>query len=51
MKQRVLALEGGVLLVLGTTFIVSGRFMGAAIIIGLALLAAACAWALWPAQR
>lgn len=51
MRGRVLAVEGGVLLILGATFIVTGRFMGAAIVIGLASLAAACAWALRPADR
>jgi hypothetical protein len=51
MTGRVLAVEGGVLLILGATFIVSGRLLGAAILIGLASLAAACAWALWPTHR
>ena len=46
MKPRVLALEGGVLLVLGTASILSGRFLGAAILVGLATLAGASAWAL-----
>jgi hypothetical protein len=45
MKQRVLALEGGVLLILGVASILSGRFLGAAILVGLAVLAAASAWA------
>ncbi len=47
MKQRVLALEGGVLLLLGLANIVNGRFLGAAILVGLATLAAVSAWALW----
>jgi hypothetical protein len=47
MKQRVLALEGSVLLLLGVASIVSGRLLGAAILVGLATLAAASAWALW----
>jgi hypothetical protein len=51
MKQRVLALEGGVLLLLAVASILSGRFLGAAILVGLATLAAATAWALWPADR
>ena len=51
MKERVLAIEGGVLLVLGAANIVSGRFLGAAILVGLASLAATCAWALWPTDR
>lgn len=49
MKGRLIGIEAGVLLVLGTANLVTGRFLGAAIIIGLASLAAACAWALWPA--
>jgi hypothetical protein len=48
MKQRVLALEGGVLLLLGVASILSGRFLGAAVLVGLATLAAATAWAVWP---
>jgi hypothetical protein len=51
MKGRVLALEGGVLLVLGAANILSGRFLGAAVLIGIASLAAACAWAIWPTNR
>jgi hypothetical protein len=31
--------------------VVTGRFLGAAILVGLATLAAASAWALWPTQR
>jgi len=51
MKQGVLALEGGVLLILGVASIVSGRFLAAAILMGLAMLAAASAWALWTADH
>jgi hypothetical protein len=47
MKQRVLALEGGVLLVLGVASILSGRLLGAAILVGLGMLAGASAWAFW----
>jgi hypothetical protein len=47
MRQRVLAVEGGVLLLLGMANVVTGRFLGAAILVGLATLAAASAWALW----
>jgi hypothetical protein len=47
----VLALEGGVLLVLGVASILSGRLLGAAILVGLATLAAASAWALWPSRH
>jgi hypothetical protein len=49
-KERVFAIEGGVLLVLGAANIVSGRFLGAAILVALATLAAACVWVLWPAR-
>jgi hypothetical protein len=51
MKQGVLAVEGGVLLILGVASILSGRLLGAAILVGLATLAAASAWALWSTQR
>ena len=51
MKQRVLALEGGVLLLLGVASVLNGRFLGAAILVGLAGLAAASAWAFWAAGR
>lgn len=51
MKHRVLALEGGVLLLLGLANIINGRFLGAAILAGLAALAVAGAWALWAANR
>ena len=51
MRKRVLAIEGGVLLVLAAANIVSGRFLGPAILVGLASLAAASAWALWPANH
>jgi hypothetical protein len=46
MKHRVLAVEGGVLFLLGTASIISGRYVGAAILVGLAVLAVAAAWAL-----
>jgi hypothetical protein len=50
-KGLVIAIEAGVLLVLGAASIVSGRFLGAAVLVGLASLAAASAWALWPTAR
>ncbi|HXN01030.1 MAG TPA: hypothetical protein VN973_03975 [Candidatus Dormibacteraeota bacterium] len=50
-KALIIALEGSVLLLLGAASIVSGRFFGAAILVGLASLAAASAWALWPSGR
>jgi len=51
MKGRVLAIEAGVLLILGAANIVSGRLLGAAILLALGVLAASCAWALWPTDR
>jgi hypothetical protein len=48
MRGRVFAAEASVLAVLGVTFIVTGRFLGAAILLGLSLLAATVAWASWP---
>lgn len=50
-KGLVIAVEAAVLLMLGATSILSGRFFGAAILVALATLAAASAWALWPASR
>jgi len=50
-KWVVFALEAIALLVFGAANILSGRFLGAAIVIGLATLAAACAWALRPTGR
>jgi hypothetical protein len=46
LKGLVIAAEAIVLLVLGAANIVSGQFLGAAILIGIASLTAACAWAL-----
>ena len=51
MKPRVLAVEGGVLLLLAVASMLSGRFLGAAVLVGLGTLAAASAWALWIADR
>jgi hypothetical protein len=47
-KGLVVAVEAIVLLPLGLANIVSGQVFGGAIVVGLAILAAACAWALWP---
>ncbi len=49
LKGLVIAAEAVVLLLLGAANIVSGQLLGAAILVGLASLAAICAWALWPA--
>lgn len=51
MRERVLAVEGGVLLVLGTANIINGRFLGAAVLIGIASVTVACAWAMWSTNR
>jgi hypothetical protein len=50
-KARVLAAEGGVLALLGLAFLLTGRFLGAAVLLGLGALGATSAWALWPADR
>lgn len=49
-RGLIIAAEAVVLLVLGTANIVSGQFLGAAILFGIASFAAAYAWALWRAQ-
>ena len=48
MRGRILAAEGGVLAILGVTLVVTGRFLGAALLLGLSLLAVTCAWAFLP---
>ncbi len=48
LKGLIIAVEAGILLVFSIADVVSGQFVGAAILIGIASLAAACAWALWP---
>jgi hypothetical protein len=50
-KARIFAAEGGVLAILGMAFIVSGRLLGAALLLALSLLAAACAWTVGPEGR
>ena len=50
-KGLVVAGEAIVLLALGLANIVSGQLLGGAIVIGLGMLAAACAWALWPSHH
>jgi hypothetical protein len=47
-KGLVVAVEAIVLLALGAANIVSGQVFGGTIVLGLAILAAACAWMLWP---
>jgi hypothetical protein len=49
LKGLVIAGEALILLVLGAANIASGQLLGAAILLGLALLAGGSAWALWPA--
>ena len=51
MRAWALAAEGGVLAVLGVAFIVTGRLLGAALVLGLSLLAVICAWTFWPTMR
>ena len=48
LKGPIIAAEAVVLLVLGAANIVSGQFLGAAILIAIGSLAAGCAWAFWP---
>ena len=47
LKSLVVAVEALVLLLLGAANLVSGQLLGAAILIGIGALAAACAWAVW----
>jgi hypothetical protein len=51
MKARVLVAEGGVMVILAVASLVTGRFIGAALLLGLGLLAATSGWALWPTER
>lgn len=51
MRSRIFAAKGGVLAVLGVAFIVTGRYFGAALVLGLSVLASTCAWAFWPSER
>jgi hypothetical protein len=50
LKGLIIAVEAGILLVFSVAEVVSGQFLGAAILLGIAALSAACAWALWPAR-
>ncbi len=50
LKGLIIGAEAIVLLALGAANIVSGQLLGAAILIGIAALAAVCAWALWRAE-
>ena len=47
----VVAVEAIVLLALGAAYILSGQLLGGAIVVGLGMLAAACAWVLWPSDN
>lgn len=51
LKWLIIAAEAAALLVLAAANIVSGQFLGATILLAIASLAAACAWALWPTSR
>ena len=50
-KGLVVAVEAIVLLALGAANILSGQLLGGAIAVGLGMLAAACAWVLWPSDN
>ncbi len=50
LKGPIIAAEAVILLVLGVANIVTGQFLGAAILIAIGTLAAGCAWAFWPAR-
>jgi hypothetical protein len=50
-KRVLFAIEAVVLLVLGAADIMTGQLLGAAILLGVASLAAGCAWALSPVGR
>ena len=47
-RSRVLALEGATMTILATAYLISGRLLGAAILVLLGALAFVCAWALLP---
>ena len=47
MRARILAAEGGTLIVLGAANALTGRYLASAILIALGGLAMACAWAFW----
>jgi hypothetical protein len=51
MRSRIVAAEGGVLLILGVANSITGRLFAAAVLLLLGMLALACAWALWPTNR
>ena len=51
LKSVLIAAEAVVLLVVSFADVVSGQFLGAAILLGIASLAAVCAWALWPRDQ
>jgi uncharacterized MnhB-related membrane protein len=50
LKGLIVGAEAIILLVLGAADLLSGQFVGAAILIGIASLAAGCAWALLRAE-
>jgi uncharacterized MnhB-related membrane protein len=51
LKSVIIAAEAVVLLVVSFADVVSGQFLGAAILLGIASLAAVCAWVLWPRDQ
>jgi hypothetical protein len=48
--RPVLAVEGGILLLLAMAYAVTGRVLGSIVLISLGSLALVCAWALWPSR-
>ncbi|HEV3462161.1 MAG TPA: hypothetical protein VG413_08970 [Candidatus Dormibacteraeota bacterium] len=51
LRGVIIAAEAVVLLLVSFADVVSGQFLGAAILLGIASLAAVCAWALWPRDQ
>ena len=49
-RSRLIAAEGAILVVLAVSYAITGRLLGTAILLILAALALASAWALWPSR-
>lgn len=49
--SRLVALEGGALVILALANSMQGHLLAAAMLISLAILALVSAWALWPTNR
>ena len=50
-RSQVIAAEGVMLVVLATGYLITGRFLGTAILLALGGLAVCSAWMLWPTGR